>query len=248
MDPLVATWSIGKILVNLVPLAIGAAVGGPMWIVMTLLLLRNDRGVSKAAAFAAGAFAVRFLQFALFSRIFGAVLKSGGEAELAAVSSVLFLLAGIILLITAVRTWFKETDPEAPPAKWIDAIGRVSEPVAFGMAMLMMFLAFKQWVFTLSAIAIIDEAKLGKLASVIAYLLFVVAAQSLMLAPIIVSARGTAQSSKTIAAMLGWLERNSRAVTIVVSLIFAVWFLSKSSAELFGGERSTAPLLPAIHG
>src|SRR5215469_3075852 len=96
MHPLTASWDIGRILVNLVPLVIGAAVGGPMWIIMTLLLLRSDRGVTKAAAFAAGAITVRLLQFVLFSRIFGTVLNSGGEAELGLMSSILLLLAGIV--------------------------------------------------------------------------------------------------------------------------------------------------------
>ena len=48
-----------------------------------------------------------------------------------------------------------------------------------------MALAVKQWVFTLSAIAVIEEAQLGQTANVLAYLFFVVAAQSLVLAPII---------------------------------------------------------------
>ena len=239
MDPLAATWDFGKILINLVPLVIGASVGGPMWIIMTLLLLRSDHGVFKAAAFAAGAITVRILQFVLFSRIFGEVLNAGGESELDLMSSILLLLAGIVLLITAVKTWFKETDPEAPPPKWLAALGRVSAPVAFAMAVGMMSLGFKQWVFTLSAIAVIDESKLGKIASVTAYLAFVVAAQSLMLAPIIASAVAPSQSSKIVAATLGWLERKSRAITIGVSLIFAVWFLSKSAAELLGLRSDT---------
>lgn len=205
-----------------------------MWIVMTLLLLRSDHGVSRAAAFASGAITVRLLQFVLFSRIFGKVLNSSGESELGLMSSILMLLAGIILLITAVKTWFKESDPEAPPSRWMAALGRVSAPVAFGMAVVMMFLGFKQWVFTLSAIAIIDEANLGRIASVVTYLLFIATVQSVMLAPIIASAVAPAQCSKIIAVMLGWLERNSRAITIGVSLIFAVWFLSKSAAELLG--------------
>jgi hypothetical protein len=48
------------------------------------------------------------------------------------------------------------------------------------MAVVMMFLAFKQWVFTLSAIAIIDEAMLSKVGSLISYRLFIATAQALM--------------------------------------------------------------------
>jgi hypothetical protein len=234
MHALATTWSIGKIFVNLLPLVIGGAVGGPMWIVMTLALLRSDRGVPRAAAFAGGAITVRILQFVLFSRIFGTVLNTGGESELRLMSSILLLLAGIVLLVTAVNTWFKETDPEAPPSKWMAALGRVSAPAAFGMAVIMMFLGYKQWVFTLSAIAIIDEADLSKIVSVLVYILFIAAVQSLMLAPIIASAISPANSSRLVAATLGRLQRHSRAITIVVSLIFAVWFLSKSAAELLG--------------
>jgi hypothetical protein len=234
MDPLAATWGMGKLLVNLAPLAIGAAVGGPMWIIMALLLLRSDHGVVRAAAFAGGAIAVRLLQFILFSRIFGKVLDSNGESEMGLMSSILLLLAGIVLLITAVKTWFKEADPDAPPSKWVAALSGMSAPAACGTAVVMMFLGFKQWVFTLSAIAIIDEAEIGKIGSVLTYLLFIVAAQALMLAPIIAAALAPAQSAKLVGAKLAWLERNSRVITIVVSLIFAVWFLSKSAAELLG--------------
>ncbi len=223
-----------ELLLNLLPLVIGAAIGGPMWIIVTLLLLRSEHGVFKAAAFAAGAITVRLLQFALFNHVFRAVLDSGGDSEMGLMSAILLLLAGIALLITAVKTWCKETDPDAPPPKWMAALNRISAPLAFGMAVVMMFLGFKQWVFTLSAIAAIDEAKMGRISNILIYLLFIAAAQALMLAPIIASALAPAQSTKIVAATLGWLERNSRAITIIVSLLFAVWFLSKSGSELLG--------------
>ena len=232
MDPLGATWDIGKLLVNLLPVAIGAAVGGPMWIIMALLLLRSDRGIVKAAAFAGGAITVRLLQFILFSRIFGAVLESGGESEMGLMYSILLLLGGIVLLITAVKTWFKETDPEAPPSKWIAALNRISAPAAFGMAVVMMFLGFKQWVFTLSAIATIDEANMGKIGSALTYLFFIFVGQGLMLAPIVASALSPGKSSKIVGAMLDWLERHSRTITVAVSVIFGLWFLSKSASGL----------------
>jgi Sap, sulfolipid-1-addressing protein len=224
------------------PLAVGAAVGGPMWIIIALLLLRGDHGVFRASAFAAGAITVRLLQFVLFSRIFGKVLQAGGgQLEMDFMSSILFLLAGIVLLITAVKTWFKEADPDAPPSKWMAALCRMSAPTAFLMAAVMMSLAFKQWVFSLSAIAAIDEARMGKIGSLLTYVLFIVAAQSLMLTPIIASALAPAQSSKIVEGALHWLKRNSRAITIVVSLVFAGWFLSKSASELLAHRNEELP-------
>ena len=100
------------------------------------------------------------------------------------------------------------------------------------MAVLMMLLAMKQWVFTLSAIAIIDEARLGTAFSALAYLIFVIAAQSLMIAPIVSSAVAPTRSAKMVEVMLRWLERNSRLITIAVSVIVGTWFLVKGTTGL----------------
>jgi len=43
-----------KVVFSLLPPIVGATLGGPMWIIMALLLLRGDSGSLKAAAFAAG--------------------------------------------------------------------------------------------------------------------------------------------------------------------------------------------------
>src|SRR5262245_29809031 len=67
-------------LVSLLPPIIGAAVAGPMWTILTLLLLRGEGGLIKAAAFAAGAMTVRLLQMILFGYVFGTADGAGGEA------------------------------------------------------------------------------------------------------------------------------------------------------------------------
>jgi hypothetical protein len=62
------------------------------------------------------------------------------------------------LLVTAYKKWRKEDDPDAPPPKWMSALSGLSTLKAFGMGALLMIVAVKQWVFTLSAIAIITVA------------------------------------------------------------------------------------------
>ena len=59
---------------------IGAAVAGPMLTILTLLLLRVEGGLIKAAAFAAGAMTVRLLQMILFGYVFATGDDAGGEA------------------------------------------------------------------------------------------------------------------------------------------------------------------------
>ena len=210
-----------RLLVDLLPLIIGAAVL-PVWIIMALFLLRSDGGLLKATAFALGAMTVRLLQGILFGYVFGAADEANGDSGTSLIASTLLLVVGILLLISAVKTWRKEEDPDAPPPKWMATLSGLSALKAFGMGALLMALVVKQWVFTLSAIAVIEQAELSQMGNVLAYLFFVLAAQSLVLAPIIVCAVAPTQSAKGLDAMQGWLERNNRMIVIAVSLIFGV--------------------------
>lgn len=231
------------VIASLLPLIFGASIGCPAWLIVALILLRGKRGVVKATAFAAGVMAVRTLQFALFGRLFGTIASANGEDVFDLIPSTLLLVAGLILVITAVRTWWcKEEDSDAPPPRWMTVLGSVSTPAAFGMAVVLMFVGLKQWVFTLSAIAIIDDAYLSRLHTFLAYLFFILTAQSFMLAPIISSAVAPAYSARMVEIVLRWLEHNSRLITIIVSLAFGGWFLTRGITGLVA--HGTAKMSP----
>jgi hypothetical protein len=212
---------------------------------MSLILLRSKDGVIKATAFAAGATTVRVLQYILFGYVFGEAVSKSSESAFDFVTATLLLVAGVFLLVTGFKTWFKEVDPDAPPPQWMTKLGNVSAPMAFGMAVLMMLLAMKQWVFTLSAIAVIDEARMGTVVSAVVYLAFVLAAQSMMIAPIIASAIAPVRSARMVASMLQWLERNTRLITITVSVIVGTWFLTRGATGLM--SHSNGVLIPATN-
>jgi hypothetical protein len=142
------------LITELLPLIVGAAVL-PLWIIISLLLLRSEGGVAKAAAFAGGAMAVRVVQGLLFGFVFGTATDEYGETGAALIKSTLLLVVGILLLVAAYKKWRKEDDPDAPPPKWMSALSGLSTLKAFGMGALLMAIAVKQWVFTLSAIAVI---------------------------------------------------------------------------------------------
>lgn len=219
------------IVVDLLPLIIAAA-ALPMWIIISLLLLRGEDGVTRAAAFSVGAMIVRVIVGLLFGFVVGG--SADADTRTGAVKSTLLLVLGILLLAAAYKKWRKEEDPEAPPPKWMATLSGMSAPKAFGAGALLMTIAPKQWVFTLSAISTIREAQLGQVGSVLAYLFFVLAAQSLVLAPVVLSVVAPAQSAKVLDAALGWLERYNRPITVAVSLIFGVWFAWQGVAGLLG--------------
>jgi hypothetical protein len=221
------------VLIDLLPLIVGAAVL-PIWVIVSLLLLRGEGGVFKAAAFAGGAMTVRLVQGVLFGYVFGAAADASGEGASRFIASTLLLVVGILLLITAARSWRAEDDPDAPPPAWMSTLGAFSALKSFGIGALMMTIAVKQGAFTLSAIAVIDEAPLVRTGSVLAYLLFVVAAHSLVLAPIVASAAAPARSAAGLEAVRGWLERSNRVITLAVSSIFGAWFVWKGVTKLLG--------------
>jgi len=221
------------VIVYLLPLVVGAALL-PTWIILALFLLRGEGGVRKALAFAAGAMTVRLVQGILFGYVFGTAADVYGESGSNLITSTLLLVVGIVMLITALMKWRKEEDPDAPPPKWMAILGGLSALQAFGVGALLMALDVKQWVLTLSAIAVIEQAQLSHTGNVLTYLLFVVAAQSLVLAPILVSAVTPTHAARMLDAMQGWLERNSRVIVITVLLIFGVLLLWKGINGLIG--------------
>jgi hypothetical protein len=209
------------ILVDLLPLIIAAATL-PLWIIISLLLLRGQGGVTRAAAFSAGAMTVRVVVGLLFGFVLGG--SADADARSGVIKSTLLLVLGILFLVAAYKKWRKEDDPDAPPPKWMATLSGMTALKAFGLGALLMTIAVKQWVFTLSAIATISEAQLDQVASALVYVFFVVAAQSLMLVPVVVTLVAPAQSAKILDSALGWLERNNRPITVAASLIFGVWF------------------------
>jgi hypothetical protein len=80
-------------------------------------------------------------------------------------------------------------------------------------------------VFTLSALTTIAAAQLGQPSSAIAYILFILLAESLLLLPILIRILIPEPSKRLLGQLSTWLTRYSRPISIVVSLGFGLLFL-----------------------
>ena len=89
-------------------------------------------------------------------------------------------------------------------------------------------IAAKLWVFTLGAIGAIDEAGLGRAASVALFLLFVALAEAIPIALVAYAALAPRSSQALLERVSAWLERHNRVIVIVLGLVFGVWFLVKA--------------------
>jgi hypothetical protein len=220
-------------IVQLIPMMIGAA-AVPICVVIVLLLLRSENGLFKACAFAAGQILVRLVQGIGFGSEMGfsavALTKQGASG----IIHTLILSAGILMWITALKSWAKQDDPDAPPLRWVARVSSFSRLKAFGLGVVATAGAGKQWILTFYALGVIRAANLPDLHSAVAFLVFILGAQSLVLLPIGLSAFAPGDSSRLLEAGTLWLERNNRTIVIVVSVCFGTFFVFKGVTGLLG--------------
>ncbi len=216
------------LIASLLPFIIGSALVPIQNIINILLLKRPRQGVLMATAYVGGMTCMRLLQGLLFGLIF--VKEEGGGKS--PVVLTLQLVLGILLLVTAYKQWRKEDDPDSPPPKWLTMMDSLSPLKAFGFGFGILLISGKAWVFTLGAIGIIDAAQLGQPSGAIAYLLFVILAESLLLLSIIFRVIIPKKSKAILEKASAWLTRNNRQIVMIVSLVFGLLFLYQGASGL----------------
>ncbi len=222
----------GETMLYLTPFIIGSALV-PLQIMIVILLLDSpSQGLAKAICLTAGMTTIRLLQGVIFGWIFSPGSGKGdGKSPLV---STLLLVLGILLLITAYKQWRSESDGDDPPPKWMTALDTLTPLKAFGMGAGLVLISGKFWVFTLSAIGVIEEAQLGQPASTVAFLLFILLAQALLLLVIGVRMVVPERSKSLLGSFSAWLTRYNRPIVIAVSLVFGVLFFVQGARGLVG--------------
>ncbi|HQY90663.1 GAP family protein [Caldilinea sp.] len=221
------------VFIDLLPVILAATLA-PIYPIIVLLLLQSERGLGKAIAFVTGAVAVRLVQGVIFGLVFAPAVDAETAAGLELIGPTLLTLLGVLLLVMGVKKWRKGGDDEdgnAPPA-WMSALSDMTVLKAAGSGVLVILLAVKQWVFTLSAIGVIEEARPGMAAGVGLYLLFTLGTQILVVPPILAFAIAPQRSAAPLRRAQGWLQRHNRVIVATVSLVFGLFFLYRGITGL----------------
>ena len=214
---------------SLVPLIIGSALV-PIQIVITTLLLRSASGRVTAVAFVAGMTAVRFGQGVLFGLILGSSAPADeGSGGAGSAVSLLLLVVAILFYVSALKQILDHPDEDAPPPKWMAIIDGVTPGKALALGVGLILISAKFWVFTLGAIAIIGDAGHGSgLRSIVAFVVFVVAAESILLTLILVAYALPSRSAAILDRLGALLATYNRPLMIGLGLVFGTWFLIKA--------------------
>ena len=222
----------GELWASLIPLIIGSALV-PMQIVITTMLLRATTGRITAVAWLAGMTIVRLGQ----GLVFGLILGGGAATESTSTGSspalsLLLLVVAILFYVTALKSLLNHPDEDAPPPKWMAMVESITPGKAFGLGAGLLLIGAKFWVFTLGAIAAIGAANLGQGPAVLAFLAFVVLAESTHIALVGIAFAMPARSAAMLDGIVGFLARHNRVIMIVLGAVFGTWFLVKALTGL----------------
>jgi Sap, sulfolipid-1-addressing protein len=213
-----------EVLLSLLPVIICIALM-PTWILLALLLLQSHRGVACSVAFIAGVTIMHFPLALICGALFGDMPRFGARLFASPVLKLLFTIAGLALLITAAYTALHDTDPQAPPHRWLDALDKLSPAAAFGMGLLMVFSSARVWLGVLLALALIGAAPLDTPEQLLAFVVFTLASEVFLILPLVVRLLAPERSGALLATWTAWLTKNSRVLMIGASVVFGVFFL-----------------------
>jgi hypothetical protein len=223
------------VLIYLIPLIVGT-VAMPTWILLVVLLLSRGHKVMEAVSFVAGVTVVRLAQGIVFGGILSVYTLPTHGHHVDVAASILLSLTGILMWVAALREWRMPKRPDASLPRWLSVISSLTPVRSFVVGVVLVLTSSRAWLFTLAAMGLIAQANLRPLQDVIAYLYYMLGANLLIVAPIVVSLTSAARFE----AGAHWLEQHNRSIVIAVSAIVGSIFLWRGLAGLV--DAWTSPL------
>ena len=215
-----------ELILSLIPLAVAAALQPPQ-VIALVVLLQTRRGAANALAYIVGMIVFRLLLGGIFwvliSNVEETVEARGGNFSLLVGTFILVL--GILMLVHALRRGFSAHDEDEATASWLDKLVNVTPLRAALVGISFLALDPKDWLVDISVINLIADADLSGPKSLLAFLTYILMAQSLLLIPLILSFALPHRAQGGLAKLTAWMRRQQRAIEIVFALIFGLLFL-----------------------
>ena len=212
----------GTVFLQILPLALAAI--APTMIGLVVLFLSDDRGLVKALAFILGKYSVYVLWGVVSLELAGhiASTSSGGATSYA---EVIFLIFGLLLLILAVRNFFGEDDPDAPPPKFMTILDKMGPVKLFGVGVVISLMQFRFIALVLVGATVVAEARLSTAENLFSVLWLALLMVWPMLIPVVVFLVLGERREAAMKSMRTWLTRNKRMINVVVLGVFGILLL-----------------------
>lgn len=214
-----------ELLLALIPLALAAAIQ-PVQLMTLIFLLQTERAIANAWAFIGGMTTFHLglggLLWVLITQVETSVESGGGNFDLV-VGSILLVL-GLMLLVYGLRRIFSAEMGDEAAASWLVKLQSVTPIRATLVGFALLALDPRDWLFTLAAVDLIAAADLEGWVSLLAYLVFILLVQSVLIIPMILVMVSPEQSKQRIGALNVWLVRNEHVIEILVAALLGAYF------------------------
>lgn len=222
-----------ELLLALVPLAVAAALQPPQ-VIALVFLLQTPRGLANGLAYVGGMTAFRLAIGALFWVLITGVeeVVEAEDGQFSLVVGSILVVLGVVLLVYALRRGLSAKGEDDAAAAWLQSLQSVSPAQAALVGVAFLALDPKDWLVKLAAVDLIAEADLSDMASLLAYLWFVLLAQLVVLFPLILVLADPGKAQKSLGSLSAWLERNERTIEIVFAVVLGVYFLYEGLEHL----------------
>ena len=221
----------GTVFLQILPLALAAI--APTMIGLVVLFLSDDRGLVKALAFILGKCIV-YVIWGVVSLDLAEHISSTISGGATSFSEVIFLLFGLLLLILAVRNFFGEDDPDAPPPKFMTILDKMGPIKLFGVGVVISLMQFRFIALVLVGATVIAEAGLSATQNLISVLWLALLMVWPMLIPVVVFLVLGERREAAMKSMRTWLTRNKRMINVVVLGVFGTLLLVIGLIGIFG--------------
>ncbi len=207
----------------------GAASPLPITVVVTLLISKG--GVAKATGFAAGLIGVLAI-IGIVTLITSSYTSASSSTE-SAVTGTIVAVMGLLFVLMAVKLLLNAPDPDAPPPKFMTALDTMSVARAAIFGAILAVINFKQLGIFIGGIAQIVEAEVSSAQEWVALAVLLIVLQLGVIVPIIVFVATPDWASRHLRRFLGWLNRHSRPIGIVLGLVVGIWFLVTGVTQIW---------------
>jgi hypothetical protein len=216
--------------IDLLPVLLAMMIS-PARTLAVILLLHTPRDTTTALGYVAGMISAMMLQGAAMGAGMRFVGLTDPSGELTTVIGVLYLIGGVILLAGA----FKIATAQGGGgtlASLFDRLERIEPAGAYKIGFGWILASPKQWVFVLTAVAVIFAAGLRPIGGLANFLVFTLLVQLAYL--LIIGAYAVARDrvGGALDSVFGWMKSNLRAAAIGLFAGFGVLFLIKGLTTL----------------
>jgi hypothetical protein len=213
-------------MIDLLPQLIVLAVGGSIApaLLLTILFLGSQRPLPNATALVLGYFAVYAAVGVAGLVLFGGTAGAAGSTAFT-INRVISVTLGVLLIVLGLRRLFRTRDPDASLPGWMESVSYITPAKAFGIGIVLFPLQIRILAIFIACINLIATASLRTQESIVALVLMLLIFAIPVLVLIGLYTAVPQRASNMLESLRRWMEKNNRAITVVLCLVFGAFFL-----------------------